>query len=317
MGKEAEIFVLAGVTAVGKTATALAWAERGEAEILSCDSLLFYRGMDVGSAKPTLEERSRIPHHGIDLVPVNQPYDVSAYLSYAERVVREISERGKRILVVGGSGFYLQAFFAPVIDDVKVSDNLREQVREWSETEGPQGLLKRLHELNPEGLGDLDAENPIRVSRALERCMASGKTLLALQKNFGEMSFPFRDHRKVTWVLDRDPEDLAERIRLRASSMLANGLYEEVKALREAGLEENPSAARAVGYRETLLFLDGELSREEWEEAIVAATMRLARKQRKWFESRLTTDHVIILQAGVKADDSPAPWEMGALGERA
>lgn len=314
---EADIFVLAGVTAAGKTAAALAWAERGEAEILSCDSLLFYQGMDVGSAKPTREERARVPHHGIDLVPVDEPYDVSAYLAYADKVIREIRERGKRVLVVGGSGFYLQAFFAAVVDDVKVEKHLRDQVQEWKQTEGMKGLLSRLHGLNPEGLGGLDVDNPIRVNRALERCLASGKTLLALQKSFAAMNFPFRDHLKVTWVLDREPEDLEERIRSRASSMLANGLDQEVKALRERGLENNPSAARAVGYRETLLFMDGELSRDEWKEAIVAATIRLTRKQRKWFGSRLTADRSILLSKGMVAEDFSAPWESEALTERA
>ena len=128
MAEEADIYVLAGVTAVGKTAIALAWAERGGAEILSCDSLLFYRGMDMGTAKPTREEQARVPHHGIDLVSVNQIYDVGAYLAYADRVARETKERGKRLLVVGGSGFYLQAFFSPVIDEVQVSPELRAQV---------------------------------------------------------------------------------------------------------------------------------------------------------------------------------------------
>jgi tRNA dimethylallyltransferase len=315
--EETDIFVLAGVTAAGKTSAALAWAERGDAEILSCDSLLFYHGMDIGSAKPSREERARVPHHGIDLVPVDEPYDVGAYLAYADKVVRDVKERGKRVLVVGGSGFYLQAFFAPVVDDVKVEQYLRDQVREWNETEGMEGLLRRLHELNPEGLAGVDVDNPIRVNRALERCLASGKTLLALQQSFAAMSFPFRDHRKVTWVLDREPEDLEERIRFRTASMLANGLDQEVKALRERGLENNPSASRAVGYRETLLFLDGELSRDEWKEAIVAATLRLARKQRKWFGSRLTADRAILLSKDMVAEGFSAPWEPETLTERA
>ena len=317
MAETREIYVLAGVTAAGKTATALAWAERGGAEILSCDSLLFYRGMNLGTAKPTEEERARVPHHGLDLVSVNQPYDVGTYLAYAERVVRETGKRGKRVLVVGGSGFYLQAFFAPVIDEVVVSPALREQVGAWEEAEGLGGLLKRLRKMSPKGLGDLDLNNPRRVARALERCVASGKELLALQESFRKEDFPFREHRKITWVLDREPRDLEERVRRRAAAMLANGLLDEVKTLREAGLEENPSACRAVGYRETLLFLDGGISRKEWEEKIVAATMRLARKQRKWFRSRLPTDRSILLSAGETLEDSPAPWEIEVSGERA
>lgn len=317
MPKDGEIYVLAGVTASGKTEASLAWAERGGVEILSCDSLLFYRGMDLGTAKPTAEERSRVPHHGIDLVPVNEPYDVAAYLHYAASAVSEATSRGNRVLVVGGSGFYLQSFFAPVIDEVEVSARLREQISDWESTEGLEGLLKRLHELNPEGLGDLDLANPRRVSRALERCLASGRNLLSLQETFRDQDFPFRNYRKITWTLDRDDGDLEERVRRRTSSMLANGLLEEVEALRGAGLEKNPSAARAVGYRETLLFLDGQLSKREWEESIVTATMRLARRQRKWFRSRLPVDRELLLPAGQNAGDTTAPWEVAQNGERA
>ena len=182
-------------------------------------------------------------------------------------------------------------------------------MQEWEEKEGIPGLLHRLQELNPLGLGDLDVENPIRVKRALERCMASGKTLAVLQQNFAQMPFPFRDHRKVTWVLDRQPEDLEKRVRHRTSQMLAQGLDQEVKALLEMGLENNPSAAKAGGYRETALFLKGELSRDEWKEAIIVSTLRLARKQRKWFDSRLPMNRKILLSAEINPIDLTAPWE--------
>lgn len=309
MSEEAEIYVLAGVTAAGKTETSLAWAEQGGVEILSCDSLLFYRGMDIGTAKPTPEELSQAPHHGIDLVPVSQTFDVGSYLAYAKRVVDEIIGRGNRVLVVGGSGFYLQSFFAPVIDEISVSPALRSQVMDWEEEEGLKGLLGRLRKLNPNGLGELDTENPRRVARSLERCLASGKDLITLQQNFLTKDFPFRDFSKITWVLDRDDADLEERVRLRTSSMWANGLLEEVQDLREKGLEDNPSAARAVGYREALLHLDGKSSSAECQEAVFLATMRLARKQRKWFRSRLPADRAVLLPKASVSSKLAAPWD--------
>ena len=309
MSDEADIYVLAGVTAAGKTEASLAWAERGGVEILSCDSLLFYRGMDIGTAKPTPEELSRAPHHGIDLVPVSQTFDVGSYLAYAKRVVHEIIERGNRVLVVGGSGFYLQSFFASVIDEVEVPPDLRSQVMDWEEREGLKGLVGRLRELNPNGLGELDTENPRRVTRALERCLASGKDLLTLQQNFQTKDFPFRDFSKITWVLDRDDADLEERVRARTSSMWANGLLEEVEALREKGLGSNPSAARSVGYREALLHLDGKYTSAECQEAVFLATMRLARKQRKWFRSRLPADRTVLLPKTAITSKLEAPWE--------
>jgi tRNA dimethylallyltransferase len=138
-----------------------------------------------------------------------------------------------------------------------------------------------------------------------------------MRETFRDQDFPFRNYRKVTWILDRDDGDLEDRVRRRTSSMLANGLSEEVEALLEAGLEKNPSAARAVGYRETLLFLDGQLTKQEWEESIVAATMRLARRQRKWFRSRLPVDRELLLSVGQNASDTTAPWEVAENGERA
>jgi tRNA dimethylallyltransferase len=211
---------------------------------------------------------------------------------------------------VGGSGFYLQAFFAPVIDEVEVPNDLRRRVLDWEQEEGLSGLLRRLNELNPEGVGDLDLDNPRRVTRALERCLASGESLLALKESFQKADFPFRRNPKITWILDREDFDLEQRVKERVSLMLDEGLLMEVQTLRKIGLERNPSACRAVGYRETLLHLDGRYSSEQWREAIVSDTLRLARKQRKWFRSRLPTDRVILLAEHEEIADLPAPWEL-------
>src|SRR5688572_27655969 len=123
------LHVLTGPTAVGKTEWALRWAERHGAEIVSCDSLLFYRGMDIGTAKPTPAERARVPHHVIDVCEVTDQMNVTHYVSLARRAAEEILERGMRVLVTGGSGFYLKSFFCPVADEVDVPEALREEVR--------------------------------------------------------------------------------------------------------------------------------------------------------------------------------------------
>jgi len=293
-----EIFVLAGVTAVGKTAFSLDWAERAGAEILSCDALLFYRGMDVGTAKPTAEERGRVPHHGIDLVDVREPFDVVRYVNYAKEKVEEIHGRGKRVLVVGGSGFYLKSFFAPVADEVAVPDAVRSEVRELEQTEGQEGMVKRLRELNPELPESLDLLNPRRVFRALERCLAGGETLLDLERRFRELPGPFDSHRKRFCLLSREPEEVEERIRIRTREMIQGGLVEETEALVAEGLRDNPSASRAVGYRETLSMLDGELPREELADAISRSTLQLASKQRKWFRNQLSADLELLAGRG-------------------
>ena len=290
------IYFVAGVTAVGKTAFSLDWAEREGAEILSCDALLFYRGMDVGTAKPTKLERDRVPHHGIDLCEPSDTFDIARYVDYAKSKVKEIHERGRPVLVVGGSGFYLKGFYGPVSDGLVIPEAIREEVQLLECEQGLNGLLHQLREHSPEGLGDLDLMNPRRVSRALERCLASGESVVALQKRFLETQSPFDSYVRRSCLLERDPLDLEKRIRLRAASILNAGLVEETEQLLERGLGENPTACRAVGYREVLAMLEGALPQKQLLETIVRSTLQLAAKQRKWFRNQFYPD--VRLEAG-------------------
>ena len=177
------IYLLAGVTAAGKSDLSLKWAEQMRGEILSCDSIAIYRGMDIGSAKPSADERKRVCHHGIDIVDADTIFSVVDYLLYAKGVVGKAVEKSTPVLVTGGSGFYLQSFLSPVVDEINVGMEVRQQVEKLNEERGLDGLLQALKEHNPDGLGDLDVLNPRRVMRALERCLASGKTILELKKN--------------------------------------------------------------------------------------------------------------------------------------
>src|SRR5688572_19801795 len=240
------LHLLTGCTAVGKTEWALRWAEVNRAEIISCDSLLFYRGIDIGTAKPTPAERARVPHHLIDVCEVTERMDVTYYVTKVRVALAEIEARGRAVLVVGGSGFYLKAFFEPVADDVAVSAELRDEVARLS----TEDALSRLRELNPAGLDALDVDNPRRVTRALERCLASGRTLAELAEAFARQPAPFADWEMKLTEISRDPESLNRRIDERVATMLREGLVEEVRRLRVRGLEMNPSAARAIGYRE-------------------------------------------------------------------
>jgi tRNA dimethylallyltransferase len=287
------LHVLTGPTAVGKTELALRWAEANHAEIVSCDALLFYRGMDIGTAKPTAAERARVPHHLIDVGEVDEGMDVTGYVALAREAVDGIAARGKRVLVAGGSGFYLKSFFAPVADDVAVPAELRAEVSARLETEGLAALVAELRALNPQGLGGLDVANPRRVTRALERCQASGRTLATLAAEFARMPGPFADWDVRCTRLDREPEDLHARIARRVDAMLAEGLVAEVERLRAAGLERNPSASRAIGYRETLAMLDGGLPRASLAAEIVKNTRALVKKQRTWFRTQLPEHRVL------------------------
>lgn len=291
------LHVLTGPTAVGKTEWALRWAERNAAEIVSCDSQLFYRGMDVGTAKPSAAERARVPHHLIDLCAVTERMDVTRYVAAAQRAVSEILQRGRAVLVTGGSGFYLKAFFAPVADDITVPAEVRADVAALSLGE----VVARLRSLNPQGLGALDVANPRRVVRALERCVVSGRTLADLADAFAQQASPFAEYAMTLTRLDRTPEDLARRIEQRVAAMVRDGLVEEVRRLRSEGLDANPSAARAIGYREVIAMLDGLLPPGELAASIVKNTNALVKKQRTWFRTQLPAHRV--LEAAMLRDE--------------
>lgn len=286
-GPRPVLHVLTGCTAAGKTAWALRWAEWSGAEIVSCDSLLFYRGMDIGTAKPTAAERARVPHHLIDLGPVAEPLNVARYVELARAAVAAVRERGRPVLVVGGSGFYLRSFFFPVVDRVAVPPEVRTAVAGLLAAGGPAALEAELRRLNPDGLGRLDVRNPRRLAAALGRCRASGRTLAQLAADFAAEPAPFAGWDVRLVRLDLTAAELSRRIAERAAAMLAAGLVEEVRRLREEGLEANPSAAQAIGYRETLAVLDGRAPAAGLAEAIARDTRALVRKQRTWFRTQL------------------------------
>lgn len=290
------LYIITGPTAVGKTEFALSYAETRQAEIISCDASLVYRGMDIGTAKPSLQELSRVPHHLIDVQDVDQSYDIVAYQEAAEAAIVAIESRGSSVVVTGGSGFYLKSFLSPVTDSVVVSPAVRAEVASIDAEGGLSAMLERLRVLNPDGFGVLDAQNPRRVMRALERCLASGRTLLELQMEFASRPEPYPEHEKYLIQLERDPESLRARVAQRVDLMLAAGLIEEVRALKGKGIESNPSAASAIGYRETLSYINGDLSTAELRLAIIQNTMHLVKKQRTWFRSQIREpDERIIL----------------------
>ena len=289
------LHILTGFTAVGKTTFSLDWAERHGAEIVSCDSLCFYRGMDIGTAKPDKEARSRAPHHLIDVTDVADPYSIGKYIREARRVVKEIRSRGRSVLIVGGSGFYLRAFFEPVVDDIEITDELRAESGQQFESQSLEQSVAQLRRMNPDGLEGLDVSNPRRVFNALLRCRASGLPLTDLKRRLARRPGPFQDFAKRVLVLSRPREELERRIRQRVDRMLEEGLVEEVSGLLEKGIEQNPSAAQAIGYRETLAFLRGELEESELAPMIALHTRQLLKKQRTWFKKFLPPEAVIDL----------------------
>ena len=283
--KAPAIHVLTGPTAVGKTETALRWAEQNDAEIISCDSVCVYRGMDIGSAKPTPEEQQRVRHHGLDLVNPSERYSVSQYVDMAQSAIADAHSRRKRVLVTGGSGFYLAAFFGPVTDELDIPQVITDEVRTL-QRQGIASLLLRLRELEGPRLPEwLDVQNPIRVAKALERRLASGRTLDSLRDEFLSRRGPFADHTVTFELLERPDDELRSRIATRTDLMLRNGIIEESERLLALNLDPELTSSRAVGYRAVMDWLEGgkRVAMSGLAERINLDTWALVRKQRKWF----------------------------------
>jgi len=279
------VHVLTGPTAVGKTETALRWAEQHDAEIISCDSVCVYRGMDIGSAKPSAEEQKRVRHHGLDLVEPSERYSVSQYVDMARTAIASAHARGKRVLVTGGSGFYLAAFFGPVTDELEIPQAITDEVRTL-QRQGLGAMLIRLREVEGQNLPDwLDAQNPIRIAKALERRLASGRTLDSLRDEFLTRRGPFADHPVTCELLERPDDELKARIASRTTSMLRDGIIEESARLLALNLDPELTSSRAVGYRAVMDWLEGgkRVAASGLAERINLDTWALVRKQRKWF----------------------------------
>jgi len=277
--------ILTGPTAAGKTEQALRWAEANGAEILSCDSVCVYRGLDVGSAKPTAAERARVAHHGIDLAEPSERFSVAAYVAHARHAIDEAGRRGVPLLVTGGSGFYLGAFFGPVTDSLEIPEAASTEARAL-QRQGTDALRRRLEELEGGHLPAwLDVENPIRLAKALERRLASGRPLDELRQAFLAQPGAFADITFEHELIDRPDAELRARIATRTRRMLADGLVEEARWLAGLGLDDTLPAVRAVGYRETIDWVRGGSVQpiEALAECIDQATWALVGKQRKWF----------------------------------
>jgi tRNA dimethylallyltransferase len=293
--KVGKLVVIAGTTASGKTGLALRLARHHGGIILSCDSVCFYRGMDIGSAKPTPGERAEVPHYGIDLVDCCTSYSIGDYIRYRDQILQQHGEAAGIVYVVGGSGFYLHSFFRPQVDGLEVPREIWRKVEQLEATGGYGALVEQLQRLHDraEDMAGLDLCNPVRVRKALARCLASGRSYRELRAALAAQPEPLPQWDKRVLLLDRSSAEMEARNRQRVAAMFSAGLVDEVRRLREAGLERNPAARSAIGYAEVLQLLDGKLDEEQAREAIVVHTRQLMRKQRTWFRRYLAVDEVV------------------------
>ena len=276
---------VAGPTASGKTALSLPLAARYGGEILCCDSMQIYRGMDVGTAKATKEEQTAAPHHLLDVADPTEPFSAADYGESAFSVAREVSRRGKLPIFVGGTGLYLRAALrarhqAPMTDDPAY----REELAERAAREGNESVHALLACVDPESAAAIHPNNLRRVIRALEIYRVTGKTKTEWDRE--SLAIPPRIRCLILYPTFEDRELLYRRIDERVDEMFRNGLVEEVKTLWERGmLPPDSTAAQAIGYKEVLGHLRGEESEEAAKEAVKLATRHYAKRQITWFSA--------------------------------
>jgi tRNA dimethylallyltransferase len=272
------LIVILGPTAVGKTELSIQLAEEVGGEIISADSRLFYRGMDIGTAKPTPEEMARVPHHLIDVADPDQVWNLALYLREAKKTIREIHERGNVAFLVGGTGQYIRAVVEGWrIPTVKPHPNLRDALRNWAETIGPDGMRTRLRQLDPEAAENIDGPNLRRMIRALEVIFASGEKF-SEQRGKGPTFYE-----PLQIGLTRPREELYQRVDDRIERMLEEGFVEEVKDLLEEGYSPDLPPLSAIGYRQIIYALQGVITLEEAVRQMQSRTRKYVRQQANWF----------------------------------
>ncbi len=277
-----QAIMILGPTASGKTAVSLELAERFPCEIISIDSALVYRKMDIGTAKPTKEERTRCPHHLIDIIEPTESYSAANFVADAEKLIGQIRSRGKIPLIVGGTMLYAKALREGLSELPSTIPEVREELLGRIEEEGLESLYEELKQVDPETAKRLFPGDTQRITRALEVFQISGKPISSFYGSTKAIDYSVA----TVALLPPDRAALHKKIEVRFDQMLQAGFLEEVQSLRQIdGLTKNHTSMRCVGYRQAWDYLDGLISREEFRMAAIAATRQLAKRQMTWLRS--------------------------------
>lgn len=275
------IICIAGPTASGKTALSIALAQALDGEVVSCDSMQIYRYMDIGTAKPTVEERQGIVHHMLDVAEPWEDFSVSRYCEMAAPIVEDIISRGKTAIIAGGTGLYMDSLikgndFAPF-----PSTGVRQKLEARADAEGMEILLRELAEADPDSAARLHLADRKRIIRALEVYYETGETITA--HNLRTQAIPPRFDPVWFGLEDENRADLYARIDARVSRMLDMGLVEEIRSLLARGIPAKCTAMQAIGYKEFLDALEGRCSIEEAAEQVRSSSRKYAKRQLTWF----------------------------------
>lgn len=276
------LIILTGPTAVGKTALSISLAKAVGGEIISADSMQVYKGLDIGSAKIKPHETKGVPHHLIDVLNPDESFDVVRFKKMANEAMDDIYRRGGIPIITGGTGFYIQAVLYD-IDFTEVNENqeYRQKLKQMADEQGPEVLHRMLREADPEAAEQIHANNVKRVIRALEYYKETGEPISRHNETERKKVSPYEF---CYFVLNDDRQKLYDRIDERVDQMLSEGLVDEVRALKDRGLNKDTVSMKGLGYKEILGFLNGEYSYEEAVRILKRDTRHFAKRQLTWFK---------------------------------
>lgn len=272
------LIVIAGPTAVGKTQLTLQLAKYYNATIFGADSRQFYKELAIGTAKPTPEELAFAPHKFVDFISIHQSYNVGMYANAIQEALAHYFEQHDVAILSGGSGLYIDAALKGINEMPEIPDSVRAALKKEFEEKGLVFLQQEVQELDPEFYAEVDQQNPVRLMRALEVIRVSGKKFSAWRMGPPEKE---KNYNTIKIVLNRDREELYNRINQRVDKMLHDGLLKEVESVYEF---KQLQALQTVGYRELFSFFDGEINFQEAVDLIKQNTRRYAKRQVTWFK---------------------------------
>lgn len=281
-----KVIVICGPTASGKTALSIQLAKKIDGEIVSCDSMQIYKEMNIGTAKPTLEEMQGIKHYMIDAISPEQRYSVADYKKDAKKAIREIIEKGKVPIVVGGTGLYVDSLIYEIeYPNIEFDEKYRQQLEKQAGENGLEDLYKEAEKIDPEAMKKISENDKKRIIRVLEIYHATGYNKTEQERKSREKEPEF-DY--LVYGLNMPREKLYERINLRVDLMIEQGLIEEVEKIYNK-YKKFPTAMQGLGYKEVVEYLNGDLTKEEMIEKIKQETRRYAKRQMTWFKKNKQT----------------------------